>query len=84
MFVTRRTDGPRLLCSLGTKQLPSPRLWRSRFGGYAKVRLVAVADGIDTATANSELAFTMKTAIASLYLRRHALSTESKTFRMGT
>lgn len=36
---------------------------------YSKVRLIAVADGIDTSSANSELAFTMKTAISSLYLK---------------
>lgn len=36
---------------------------------YCRVRLIAIADGIDTASAQSELAFTMKTAVASLYLR---------------
>ena len=36
---------------------------------YSRVRLIALADGIDTAAAHSELAFTMKTAVASLYLK---------------
>jgi predicted site-specific integrase-resolvase len=33
---------------------------------YSRVRLIALADGIDTAAAHSELAFTMKTAVPPL------------------
>src|SRR5579884_1589889 len=36
---------------------------------YSGVRLIALADGIDTASAQAELAFTIKTAVASLYLK---------------